>query len=233
MILDFPYTLIDLTHTLDSSIPTWNGLCGFQHDLSIDYPDCTGAVKFRVMKMKMQAGIGTHIDAPSHCIESGRCIHDFDVNELCMPCVVIDIADRCHERYSLTLEDVAEFESQFGPIVQGSCVMIKTGWSKFWEEPSKYHNNYVFPSVSFAAAEVLLECGAHALGIDTLSPDRPEDGFEVHQVFLRAGKILIENVTNLDLMPPVGAFVMVLPIKVKHGTEAPVRLVGLIRNYTC
>lgn len=69
-----------------------------------------------------------------------------------------------------------------------------------------------------------------ALGIDTLSPDCPEDGFKVHKSFLGAGKIIIENVENLDSMLPLGSFVMVLPIKIKDGTEAPVRLVGLIKK---
>lgn len=74
----------------------------------------------------------------------------------------------------------------------------------------------------------MLERGVTALGIDTLSPDRSEDGFKVHKVFLGKNKIFIENVANLDKMPSVGGYVMVLPIKVKDGTEAPVRLVGLI-----
>lgn len=43
--------------------------------------------------------------------------------------------------------------------------MIKTGWSKFWNEPSKYHNTHVFPSVSPEVAELLLERGVSALGI--------------------------------------------------------------------
>ena len=47
-----------------------------------------------------------------------------------------------------------------------------------------------------------------ALGIDTLSPDRPEDGFKVHKSLLSAGKIIIESVANLDKMPPVGGYVM-------------------------
>jgi kynurenine formamidase len=109
-------------------------------------------------------------------------------------------------------------------------VIIKTGGSKFWNEGSKYHNNHVFPTVSLEAANLLLQRGAKALGIDTLSPDRPENGFKVHQTFLGSGKILIENVANLDNMPPVDAFVMALPIKVKDGTEAPMRLVGLIKK---
>jgi len=228
--MTFPYKLIDLTHALDSTIPTWNGGCGFNHDVHIDYSDCEGEYKFRVMKVAMHAGIGTRMDAPSHCIHGGRFIHDFDVNDLVMPCVVIDISDKCHERYSLSAQDVRGFEREFGPVATYSCVMIKTGWSKFWDEPLKYHNNHVFPSVSAEAAELLVERGVSAIGIDTLSPDRPEDGFKVHKAFLSADKIVLENVANLGSMPPTGGFVMALPIKIKDGTEAPVRLVGLIER---
>lgn len=226
--MTFPYKLIDLTHTLEGSIPTWNGGCGFNHERHIDYADCAGEDKFRVMKMSMNAGIGTHMDAPSHCISGGKCIHEFDVDELCMPCFVIDISGKAHERYCLAPEDITDFEGKYGPIHKGSCVMIKTGWSKFWDTPEKYRNNYEFPSVSPESGNLLIQRGVRALGIDTLSPDRPHDGFKVHQIFLGAGKILIENVANLNNMPPVGSFVMALPIKIKDGTEAPVRLVGLI-----
>ncbi len=226
----FPYQLIDLTHALDSTIPTWNSACGFNHDVHMDYSDCTGEDTFRVMKVKMHAGIGTHMDAPSHCIAKGKCIDDFDVNDLILPCVVIDVVSQCHEQYSLSAQDIADFESQFGPIVQNSCVMVKTGWSKFWNEPLRYHNNHVFPSISPEAVDLLLERKVSAIGIDTLSPDRPQDGFKVHKAFLGAGKIIIENVANLDNMPPLGSFVMILPIKIKDGTEAPVRLVGLIER---
>jgi kynurenine formamidase len=228
--MTFPYKIIDLTHALDSSIPTWNGGCGFNHDVHIDYSDCQGADKFRVMKVKMHAGIGTHMDAPSHCIPGGRFIHDFEVNNLIMSCVVIDVSDQCHERYSLSAQDIADFENKHGKIAGGSCVFVKTGWSEFWNTPSKYHNNHVFPSVSSEAAELLIERGVNALGIDTLSPDRPEDGFKVHKTFLGADKIIIENVANLGSMPPTGSFVMVMPIKINDGTEAPVRLVGLIER---
>lgn len=228
-IMTFPYKIIDLTHVLDSTIPTWNGGCGFNHDVHIDYADCHGEDKFRVMKVGMHAGIGTHMDAPSHCIPEGRFIHDFDVNDLVMQCMVIDVSGKCFERYSLSVQDLADFESKYGLIQKGSCVMVKTGWSKFWHIPSKYHNNHVFPSVSSEAASLLLERGVSAIGIDTLSPDRPEDGFKVHKLFLGADKIIIENVANLGMLT-TGSFVMVLPIKIKDGTEAPVRIVGLIEN---
>ena len=226
--MTFPYKLIDLTYTLDSNIPTWNGGCGFNHDIHLDYADCDGQDQFRVMKMRMHAGIGTHMDAPSHCIPGGKCVHEFEVDELCLPCIVIDVSSKMHEHYSVSAEEIAVFEDVYGAIDKGSCVMFKTGWEQFWPDPEKYHNNHVFPSVSLEAANLLLARGVVALGIDTLSPDRPEDGFNVHRAFLGVGKILIENVANLDCMPPIGGYVMALPIKVKDGTEAPVRLVGLV-----
>ncbi len=228
--MKFPYKLIDLSHTLDSRIPTWNGGCGFNHNLHIDYSDCDGEVKFRVMKLDMNAGIGTHIDAPSHCFNLGKCIDELDINDLCMPCFVIDVEYKAHERYSLTQDDILEFESKHTQITKGSCVMIKTGWSKHWNDPNKYHNSHVFPSVSHSAAELLLDLGVQALGIDTLSADRPEDDFMTHKLFLGADRVLIENVANLDAMPATGAFVVALPIKIKSGTEAPTRLVGMVRH---
>lgn len=226
----FPYKLIDLTHTLDSDIPTWNGDCGFNHDTHIDYPDCEDEYQFRVMKVKMHAGIGTHMDAPSDCIASSRCIHDFGVNDLIMLCVVIDVSDKCHERYSLSAQDVVDFESKYGLISKDSCVMVKTGWSKFWHSPLKYHNNHVFPSISSEAAELLLERRVSALGIDTLSPDRPEDGFKVHKTFLGSDKIIIENVTNLDSMPPYRRLCYGPSPQNKRWSEAPIRLVGLLKR---
>ena len=228
--MNFPYELVDLIHTLTEQVPAWNGGCGFNHNVHIDYSDCQGEYKFRVMTLSMHAAIGTHMDAPSHCIEGGRCIHDFEVNELCMPCVVIDVSGKCYERYSVSAQDIEHFENTYVSITKSACVMVKTGWEKFWDDPKQYHNNHVFPSVSLEAAELFLERGVSALGIDTLSPDRPEDGFRVHKSLLSAGKIIIENVANLDKMPAVGGHVMVFPIKIKDGTEAPVRLVGLIEK---
>lgn len=228
--MTFPYRFVDLTHTLDSSSPTWPGECGFHHEIVLDYADCEDEYQFRVMQIRMQAGIGTHMDAPSHCKPGGKCIHEFEVNELCMPCCVIDVSHQAHAHYSVTPEDIMAFERMYGTLSQGSCVMIKTGWEKFWNTPERYRNNLVFPSVSHEAAQLLLMRGVTALGIDTLSPDRPADGFNVHYAFLGHGKLLIENVACLDSMPQHGGYVIALPLKVKEGTEAPVRLVGLIKK---
>jgi kynurenine formamidase len=97
-----------------------------------------------------------------------KCIHELEVNDLCMPCVVIDVSGKAHERYSVTPEDIIFFENQYGVIGRDSCVMIKTGWEIFWSQPERYRNGHVFPSVSGNAARLLVERGVAALGIDTL-----------------------------------------------------------------
>jgi kynurenine formamidase len=225
-----PFSLIDLSHSLDSNIPSWDSDCGFHQAMVLDYCDADEQAQFRVMRLQLNAGAGTHIDAPSHCIPGGKGVDDLNLNDLIMPCVVIDITDRADEAYCLGCDDITNFEQLHGIIGDGTAVIVKTGWAKFWHNPEKYRNNLRFPAVSIEAAQLLLQRGVAALGIDTLSSDRPDSGFPVHQAFLGAGKILIENVANLDAMNPTGDFLMALPLKIKHGTESPVRLVGLRMN---
>src|SRR5438445_13889218 len=125
--MTFPYTIIDLTHTLDENTPTWDGSCGFHHDIVLDYSDCATEVTFRVQKIEMNAGIGTHMDAPAHCIQNGATIDQLKLTDLLSPCVVIDVSEPSHERYSVSVLDIKAFENAHGRIQPGQFVMIRTG----------------------------------------------------------------------------------------------------------
>lgn len=224
----FPYKIIDLTHTLDETNPSWNGGCGFQHQIKLDYKDCDTPVKFRVQQIKMHAGMGTHIDAPAHCFADGKTVEQLALSDLSAACVVIDVSHQIHERYSVSVYDVETFEATHGKIPPKSFVIIRTGWEQYWQQPKKYHNNHIFPCVSGEVAHFLLERQILGLGIDTLSPDRPENGYPVHAAILGAGKYIIENVANSEALPPTGSHALALPIKTKGGTEAPIRLIALV-----
>lgn len=231
--LEGAVTLIDLTHTLDETIPTWNGGCGFNVTTFIDYSDCVpdgkGDTQFRVQRYTMNAGIGTHIDAPAHCIPGGKCVSELLLTDLYAPLIVIDLASPVHEQSLLTIADIERFEEAYGTIQAGSFVFVRTGWDCYWHDREKYHNKHLFPAVSLEAAELLVQRGIVGLGIDTLSPDRPEDGFRVHQLVLGAGKYIVENIAaHGTALPPVGAHVMILPLKVGQGTEAPARVVAFV-----
>lgn len=228
--MQFPYKIVDLTHPLSTSIPSWEGVCGFQHNTSIDYADCTTAVKFKVQKLNMDAGIGTHIDAPAHCIPGGKTIDQLELDELIAPCVVIDVSKDADESYQLSPDDIRQFERQHGIIKEKSFVIIRTGWDRFWSTPSKYRNQLQFPTIAQNTALLLLERNIVGLGIDTLSPDTPKSGYPVHQAILSAGKYIVENVANSNKLPPQGSFSLSLPIRIEGATEAPMRLIGLIQK---
>jgi kynurenine formamidase len=210
--------------------PSWDGACGFHHHVKSDYSDFPGDVKFRTQAITINAGIGTHMDAPSHCIEGGKCVADLSLSELITSCIVIDISDRAHEQYSLSPEDIQNFEAIHGKIPKDSFVIVHTGWEQFWNEPKKYRNELVFPSVSKNAAELLLERNIAGLGIDTMSPDRADVDFIVHQILLGAGKYIVENITNAKQLPPTGSYSFALPMKGMDLTEAPIRLLGMINH---
>lgn len=226
----FPYQIIDLTHSLKESIPCWDGGCGFYHETTLDYKDCLTDVKFRIQKMSMEAGIGTHVDAPAHCIPNGLTIDNLLLTNLTAPCAVIDVSERAHERYRVSVGDIEAYENKYGHLRPGQFIMIRTGWERFWSEPEKYHNQHLFPSVSKEAAHYLLQRNIIGLGIDTLSPDRPEDGYPVHAALLGAGKYIVENIANSIQLPPIGSFIIILPLKITGGTEAPARVIALIEN---
>jgi len=220
---------IDLTHTLTSQVPSWDGRCGFEHVIAHDDEPSTSDVKFRTHTITMQAGMGTHIDAPLHCFPNGLSTAELPLESLIVPSVVLDVSAQAHASYSLTVEDIDAFEAQQGKITPGCLVIVYTGWDRFWLTP-QYRNELAFPSVCADAAALLLERGIVGLGIDTLSPDRPDSGFPVHKLVLGAGKYIIENVANAAKMPATGAYTLALPIKIQDSTEAPLRLVGIIPN---
>lgn len=219
---------IDLTHRLLLETPSWNGSFDFELSVDTDYKDCTPPNLFRTQKIKCSAGIGTHMDAPAHVIPEGRTIDKLTLDELVTDCVVINVSSEADANYMIMPTVVEKFEKKYGEIKSNSFVIFYTGWDKRWSNREKYNNNHKFPSVDLSTAQLLLQRNIAGLGIDTLSADTGANGFPVHQAILGANKYLVENVANANELPPVGAKIFVLPIKIKDATEAPIRLIALV-----
>ncbi len=224
------YQYIDLTHPLTNDIPTWDLSCGFQCKITHDYPDSHEATLFRIQTIVSPLGVGTHMDAPAHCFPQAKTIEQIDLNTLITQCYVIDVAKQSHEDFSINALEIKKFIEVHGAIAENSLVIFHTGWGKFWQQPHRYHNEYRFPYLQSDAAEMLLEYNIAGLGIDTLSPDRKDSDFPVHRLMLGAGKYIIENVAHADKMPSIGGYSIALPMSIADATEAPIRLVGIVKN---
>lgn len=223
-----PYRLVDLTHVIHSQIPTWNQVCGFSMTRDSDYDK--GAL---VHAISCQAGIGTHIDAPVHFVPGAKSVADIPIVDLVLPLVVIDVSEKISASYNITELDILEYEQANGEIDHGSFVIGLTGWSKYWESPDQYRNvneqgKLEIPGFSIESAEYLLSKNVAGIGIDTLSPDGGNLDFPVHHLFLGANKFIVENLTNVDMVPAKGAHILILPMKMKDVSEAPARVVALI-----
>jgi kynurenine formamidase len=167
------------------------------------------------------------MDAPAHCFKGGATIDELSLENLVTECVVIKIPN-ADEGYCIMPDVVRDFENTHGRIPEHAFVIFATGWSARWTQPEMYRNNLQFPSVHETTAQLLLERNISGLGTDTLSADTGKNGFPVHQAILGAGKYLVENIAHAEALPETGSRVAVLPLKIKEGTESPVRLIGLL-----
>jgi kynurenine formamidase len=68
-----------------------------------------------------------------------------------------------------------------------------------------------------------------AVGIDTASIDYGQSkDFQTHRILLGKNIPGFENLTNLDLLPVKGAYVVALPMKIANGSGGPLRIVAAI-----
>ncbi len=222
------FNIIDLTHEISDKIPTWDGVPGMELEVTTDYKDCTPPDLFKVQKINCNAGIGTHIDAPAHCVPGGRTVDQLTVKELSADCIVFDLSAEANENFIITPSVLEKYEAEHGEIPVASFILFYTGWSKYWDTPKKYHNDHRFPSLDESAAKILIQRGVVGIGIDTLSCDTGAKGFPVHRAVLGADKYLVENIANANLLPLTGAKVIIAPMKITGAIEAPVRMIALI-----
>ncbi len=222
------FRTVDLTHSISHDVPTWDSDHAFELLTTVDYKDCTPPNLFRGQKMKFDPSVGTHMDAPAHCVPGGRTIEGLGLQELVTDCAVIRVDGEADESYVITPSIVERFEKEHGKIAPNTFVIFHTGWDRFWGMPEKYVNSHRHPSVHVSTAEMLLSRDIAGIGIDTLSPDRGAEDFPIHRAILGAGKYIVENVANSKELSPTGAKILVLPMKIKDATEAPVRLIALL-----
>lgn len=222
------FKLIELTQPLSTSAPTWDRSCGFCLRIKKDYSQV-----FCVQELQIQAGIGTHMDAPSHRFEGAPSIGDIPIEQLVVPICLINVSAKATETYEISIEDVEQYEKAHGTIAPNSLVIGYTGWSRFWPDSIAYRNadksgQMHFPAFAEKAAELLITRRIAGIAIDTLSPDCSASSFPVHRLILGAGKYIIENIGNCSKLPPKGAFAIALPLYAPEATESPIRIIGLL-----
>jgi kynurenine formamidase len=185
---------------------------------------------------------GTHVDAPVHFAEGRQSVDQIPLELLIGPAVVVDVKLAAEEDvdYLVGVADLEAFEAAHGRIPDGAVLLIRTGFSSRWPDAASYLGTAErgemavrklhFPGVSPQAASWLLEQRSiHALGIDTASIDYGQSSrFETHRILFDANIPALENLDALDRLPPTGAFIVALPMKIAGGSGAPLRAIAIV-----
>ena len=234
-VMDGKCTIIDLTYPLNKDNAYWPGpsYSPFKYE-AVATLEKNGVFSGTYSTPEH---LGTHIDAPNHFEDNQPSVDKLRLENLIGHASVIDISGKVERNadYELLIEDIISWEKLNGQIQSGSIVLLNTGWGKKWNDYDKYKNadkarKLHFPGFSEDAASFLVEeRNIKGIGIDTLSADHGiSSDFAVHHILNGSSKYILENIANLDKLPPKGAMLIIAPIKIEGGSGGQARIWAIL-----
>lgn len=224
--------VLDLTHVLGTQFPLFPGAAPFriQPAVSHDKDGYYGSI------LTYWEHSGTHMDAPVHFAPNGLFVDQLPVENLVVPAVVINITDKVRRDPDavVTPDDIRAWERRYGRIPDNAAVLMASGWGARAGSVEAFRNTdssgvMHFPGFGKEAIDFLLtERRISGIGVDTLSLDHgPSTTFAVHYTLLPTDRWGLENLANLEAIPPSGATLFVGAPKIAAGSGGPTRVMAV------
>lgn len=224
--------VLDLTHVLGTQFPLFPGAAPFriQQAVSHDKDGYYGNI------LTYWEHSGTHMDAPVHFAPNGLFVDQLKVENLVVPAVVINITEKVRRDPDavVTPDDIRAWERRYGRIPDNAAVLMASGWGARAGSVEAFRNAdssgvMHFPGFGKEAIDFLLtERRIAGIGVDTLSLDHgPSTTFAVHYTLLPTNRWGLENLANLELIPPSGATLFVGAPKIAAGSGGPTRVMAV------
>ena len=224
---------VDLTHTINPSIPVWHGFGPSKFlptvDPATNRPYTYKLDGFEATHYDLSCDqLGTQLDPPAHWNPYFPSIDELPPTYAVRPLVVIPIQEKVAKdfEYQMGVRDIDAWEQRHGRIPEGSVVFIRSDWSKQWPNP-KLAELKKFPGVRLAALKFLhLERKILFHGHEPLDTDTTPN-LEGEAWLLRNGYTQAEGVAHLDQVPEKGALVAMGFPKLQGGTGGYARYVAI------
>ena len=179
--------------------------------------------------------IGTHMDALRHLREeapAGRKRFRWNIVTAMAYVWIFDIFPKAR---AFSVNDMKEALAKINYTLKPlDIVLIHTGAGRI-QDSDKYLTDHV--GMSGEATHWLLDQGVKMTGIDAVTYDPPiwamferKQFWEAHRVMLTREYYHLENLTNLDRLPPFGFTLSLFPVKWVNSTAAPVRAVAILEG---
>jgi len=234
---------VDLTHDFSTNTIYWP--TAKQFSLEVEFHAHTDKGYFyAVNRYSASEHGGTHIDAPIHFAEGRQTLDQLSVDQLTGMAVVVDVSAKALKDadYQISVDDLKSWERAHGRVPKGAIVLFNTGYARHWPDAKKYlgtdeRGAEAVPELHFpglhpdAASWLSKERDIKAVGLDTASIDYGQSTlFESHRILFDKNIPAFENVAALDQLPPTGAYIVALPMKIKGGSGGPLRIVAWVRD---
>ena len=233
-------TWIDLTYPFSESTIYWpTDTLGFVHE-KLAYGRTEGGWFYSAYRYSAAEHGGTHLDAPIHFGEGLLAADAIPLSSLIGPAAVVDVSARATADTLVSIEDLTRWESEHGRIPDGAILLVRTGWGQKYGDRTAYLGTAKkgpeavaelhFPGLDPKAAQWLVDQRKiAAFGLDTASVDYGHSkDFRTHVILTGKNISCLENVANLDRLPPAGSFAVALPMKIQDGSGAPLRIVAFV-----
>jgi kynurenine formamidase len=210
--------IIDLTQAMANGMPVMAGITPPQfHDLAT-----VSANGYAMSQYTFINHTGTHVDAPAHQIAGGATLDDIPLERLVTQALTIDLSE--HEPGPVSVADL-EGAGALAAVRPGDLVLLRSDNAANWGNEAYWHG-WCYPAA--AAARTLIESGISGIGFDGPSADPVDsEDYSLHQLWLGAGKIIIENLASLAELP-ARCRIVVAPLKVRGANGGPARVLALI-----
>jgi arylformamidase len=211
--------VIDLSHGLDPTTPVFPGYPPVEIRIleSTRYSIPGGRRALNSSQLTVGIHTGTHMDAPFHFFEDGAPIDRIDLTHCVGEAQLLRIDTPANGEI-----EHAQLTSYREPLARCGKVVLSTGWAKEWGRPEYFTQH---PVITSDAADFLIECGVHLVGVDFPSVDRAP--FLTHVALLSHNVLILENLTNLSEIRAQSFQLVAVPLKFTDRDGSPVRAIAL------
>jgi len=212
--------IVDLTQTLQKGVTVYPG----EPEATIEVVATVETDGYKTTHLDIRSHTGTHIDCPAHFYSNGSTTDNTPLSTFIGNGIALDCRSFAGSEL-IPWSFIAQHLSQPEHI---DFILLFTGQSKTWCTPQYLDP---FPTQTPEATRFLIDYGIKGIGIDAISIDAIDtNDYASHHLLLSNGKIIIENLCNLDQLFNRKFTFCCFPLKINQGDGSPVRAVALCND---
>jgi kynurenine formamidase len=210
--------LVELSHVMRAGMITYPGLPGPEITTHLTREASRGhyspGTEFTIGRISLVGNTGTYLDAPYHRYPGGADLAAIGLERTAdLPAVVVRVTGA--QRRGIDVGALAALD------VRGAAVLLHTGDDARFGSPAYAEDAHFLTE---AGAAWLAGQDPALVGIDAVNIDDAADGRRpAHSLLLAAGIPVVEHLTGLGRLPPLGARFTAAPLRIEGFGTIPVR----------